>query len=212
MDLVFRFARRITVLVQGTVLVEGPPDEIAARPAGAPGLPRRAGPCLALLEGARRLRRHGRARGRRARARRARRARGARPQRRRQDDAARDHHGPHHLSLRDDDVQRRIRSRTARVTSGRSSGSATCRRSARSFRRSRSRRTCWSPRARDAGTSAGLRALSRGSRNESRARQPALRRRAADARDRARADGEPVAPPDGRAARGDSRRSSSRRC
>jgi branched-chain amino acid transport system ATP-binding protein len=29
MDLVFRFARRITVLVQGTVLVEGPPDEIA---------------------------------------------------------------------------------------------------------------------------------------------------------------------------------------
>jgi branched-chain amino acid transport system ATP-binding protein len=29
MDLVFRFARRITVLVQGAVLVEGPPDEIA---------------------------------------------------------------------------------------------------------------------------------------------------------------------------------------
>ena len=29
MDLVFRFARRITVLVQGTVLVEGTPDEIA---------------------------------------------------------------------------------------------------------------------------------------------------------------------------------------
>ena len=29
MDLVFRFARRITVLVQGEVLVEGPPDEIA---------------------------------------------------------------------------------------------------------------------------------------------------------------------------------------
>ena len=32
MDLVFRFARRITVLVQGTVLVEGPPDEIARDP------------------------------------------------------------------------------------------------------------------------------------------------------------------------------------
>ena len=31
MDLVFRFARRITVLVQGSVLVEGTPDEIAAR-------------------------------------------------------------------------------------------------------------------------------------------------------------------------------------
>jgi len=30
MDLVFRFARRITVLVQGAVLVEGPPREIAA--------------------------------------------------------------------------------------------------------------------------------------------------------------------------------------
>jgi branched-chain amino acid transport system ATP-binding protein len=30
MDLVFRFARRITVLVQGQVLVEGTPDEIAA--------------------------------------------------------------------------------------------------------------------------------------------------------------------------------------
>ena len=32
MDLVFRFARRITVLVQGTVLVEGPPAEIARDP------------------------------------------------------------------------------------------------------------------------------------------------------------------------------------
>jgi len=32
MDLVFRLARRITVLVQGVVLVEGPPDEIAADP------------------------------------------------------------------------------------------------------------------------------------------------------------------------------------
>jgi branched-chain amino acid transport system ATP-binding protein len=32
MDLVFRFARRITVLVQGTVLVEGPPAAIARDP------------------------------------------------------------------------------------------------------------------------------------------------------------------------------------
>jgi ABC-type branched-subunit amino acid transport system ATPase component len=32
MDLVFRFARRITVLVQGRILVEGPPDVIAADP------------------------------------------------------------------------------------------------------------------------------------------------------------------------------------
>ena len=30
MELVFRFARRITVLVQGTILVEGTPAEIAA--------------------------------------------------------------------------------------------------------------------------------------------------------------------------------------
>ncbi len=32
MDVVFRFARRVTVLVQGEVLVEGTPDEIAADP------------------------------------------------------------------------------------------------------------------------------------------------------------------------------------
>ena len=32
MDLVFRLAKRITVLVQGSVLVEGPPEEIAADP------------------------------------------------------------------------------------------------------------------------------------------------------------------------------------
>jgi branched-chain amino acid transport system ATP-binding protein len=32
MDLVFRFARRITVLVQGQVLVEGTPEEIAVDP------------------------------------------------------------------------------------------------------------------------------------------------------------------------------------
>jgi len=32
MDLVFRLARRITVLVQGAILVEGTPQEIAADP------------------------------------------------------------------------------------------------------------------------------------------------------------------------------------
>jgi branched-chain amino acid transport system ATP-binding protein len=32
MELVFRLARRITVLVQGGVLTEGPPEEIAADP------------------------------------------------------------------------------------------------------------------------------------------------------------------------------------
>jgi ABC-type branched-subunit amino acid transport system ATPase component len=32
MDLVFRLAERITVMVQGAILVEGTPDEIAADP------------------------------------------------------------------------------------------------------------------------------------------------------------------------------------
>ena len=32
MDLVFRLARRITVMVQGRILVEGPPEVIAADP------------------------------------------------------------------------------------------------------------------------------------------------------------------------------------
>ncbi|HEY5637037.1 MAG TPA: ABC transporter ATP-binding protein [Burkholderiales bacterium] len=32
MDLVFRFAKKITVLVQGAILAEGPPEEIAAHP------------------------------------------------------------------------------------------------------------------------------------------------------------------------------------
>ena len=32
MDLVFRFATRITVLVRGSILVEGSPDDIAADP------------------------------------------------------------------------------------------------------------------------------------------------------------------------------------
>ena len=32
MNLVFRFAERITVLVEGSILVEGAPEEIAANP------------------------------------------------------------------------------------------------------------------------------------------------------------------------------------
>ena len=32
MDLVFRLARRITVMVQGSIMVEGPPEAIAADP------------------------------------------------------------------------------------------------------------------------------------------------------------------------------------
>ena len=48
MELVFRFARRITVLVQGTVLVEGTPAEIAADAARARGLSRRAAAWLTV--------------------------------------------------------------------------------------------------------------------------------------------------------------------
>ena len=41
MDLVFSFADRISVLVNGAMLVEGPPDEVARDPAGQGGLSRR---------------------------------------------------------------------------------------------------------------------------------------------------------------------------
>jgi branched-chain amino acid transport system ATP-binding protein len=46
MELVFRFAERITVLVGGKVLTEGTPQEIATDPARARGLPGRGAACL----------------------------------------------------------------------------------------------------------------------------------------------------------------------
>ena len=46
MDLVFSFADRISVLVNGALLVEGPPDEVARDPAGQGGLSRRGRRCL----------------------------------------------------------------------------------------------------------------------------------------------------------------------
>ena len=49
MELVFRFAARITVLVQGTILIEGTPAEIAADAARARSLSRRASTCLICL-------------------------------------------------------------------------------------------------------------------------------------------------------------------
>ena len=106
MDLVFRFARRITVLVQGAVLVEGTPEEIARdKRVHQVYLGEAAwltGPELSgvragygetvVLEDVD------------ARAAGARLARGARPQRRGQDHAARHHHGPHHFPRRADPV------------------------------------------------------------------------------------------------------------
>ena len=53
MDLVFRLAQRITVLVQGSVLVEGPPQEIAADPRVRAGLSRRARAAMSAGHGAR---------------------------------------------------------------------------------------------------------------------------------------------------------------
>jgi ABC-type sugar transport system ATPase subunit len=43
MDLVFRFASRITVLVDGTLFADGPRDEIARDPRVKAGVPRRGG-------------------------------------------------------------------------------------------------------------------------------------------------------------------------
>jgi len=46
MDLVFAFADRISVLVNGAMLVDGPPDEVARDPPGQGGLSRRVARCL----------------------------------------------------------------------------------------------------------------------------------------------------------------------
>ena len=101
MDLVFRFAKRITVLVSGAVFAEGTPKEIGANPRRARGLSR-AGRAMASaleLQGrVGRLRRDRRARGHQPRARAGREHQRDRPQRRRQDHAAGDHHGPHHAA------------------------------------------------------------------------------------------------------------------
>ena len=48
MDLVFSFADRISVLVAGALLVEGPPDEVARDPQGQGGLSWRGGRCLSF--------------------------------------------------------------------------------------------------------------------------------------------------------------------
>ena len=104
MDLVFRLAQRITVLVQGSILVEGPPEAIAADPRGPQGLSRRAsaddddGLVLegvsagygetVVLEGISLASAAGADAG------------GARAQRRRQDDVARHDHGPYAIARR----------------------------------------------------------------------------------------------------------------
>ena len=48
MDIVFSFADRISVLVNGALFVEGAPEEVARRSAREGGLSRRGSPCLSF--------------------------------------------------------------------------------------------------------------------------------------------------------------------
>ena len=194
MELVFRFARRVIVMVGGRVLIEGTPQEIAADPRVREvylGKARSAAWLTAARarRPARRLRRRRRARRHVARVAGARQPRGARPQRRRQDDAAAHHHGLH-----------------ADRAAAASSGAARTSRGWPPHRRALARHRLGRAGARDfpvadgrgesdgggarrtLGPAARLRALSAARRAAAQYRQPALRRRAADAGDRARAD------------------------
>ena len=151
MDLVFSFARRITVLVNGAVLTEGTPDAIAADPqvravylgdAHAAQLEQRMAERLLEVEGL--TCGYGEAvvlseRGLRARRRPL--AGTARPQRHRQDDIDR-HAGRRHAAPCRAHRARRARNPCAAVApSAPAPASAGCRRSATSSSRSRSRRT-----------------------------------------------------------------------
>ena len=138
MELVFRFARRITVLVQGSVLVEGPPAEIAADPRvrevylgdAASWLtasrcmtcpPAMARPwCSSDVSLARGRGRH---------------AGGARPQRRRQDDAAGDHAWATRRCTPDGSRSAASRSSACVLSARAARHRLSCRRSARSSRR-----------------------------------------------------------------------------
>ena len=143
MDLVFRFASRVIVMVGGRVLLEGTPHEIAADPrvrAVYLGKTRQRGgvmsaPLLALQRRPRRLRLRRGARRHLVRIAGTRRARGARPQRRRQIDAAAHHHGLHADRPRPRRVARRGHHARARRIAARRPASAGWRRSARFFRR-----------------------------------------------------------------------------
>ena len=143
MDLVFRLAQRITVLVQGSVLVEGPPEEIAADPQVRAGLSRRTramtrSPPANRPRARRRLAGYGETvvlegislalapggtlavLG---------------PQRRRQDDVARHDHGPHDACTAAPSASPAATSPGCRPIGAPGSASALCRRSAKSFPR-----------------------------------------------------------------------------
>ena len=103
MDVVFRFAKRVTVMVGGAVFAEGTPREIEANPRVRAVYLGQAGQWLARSNSAARfggLRRDRRARGHRSDARAGRMHQRDRPQRRRQDHAVGDRHGPHHAACR----------------------------------------------------------------------------------------------------------------
>ena len=141
MDLVFRFAKHITVLVRGAMFAEGTPKEIGANPTCArsiSGRPQTKSPVVAsaleLKACLGRLRRDRGAGGHQSRARAGRKHQRDRPQRRRQDHAAGDHHGPHHAAQARSCWTGRT-STACRSIAARSRASASCRRSARFFPR-----------------------------------------------------------------------------
>ena len=147
MDLVFRFASRVIVMVGGRVLVEGTPAEIAADPRvravylgktreqrmSRNGRHDRAAACAARHP--RRLRPRRGARRRIVRSAGARQPRRARPQRRRQVDAASHHHGLYPGRPRPHPLARRGHHARGRRIAARAPASAGWRRSARFFRR-----------------------------------------------------------------------------
>ena len=179
--------------VQGEVLTEGRRAN-RTRPPRAPGLPRRAAPCLTPCRSEPELRATARpwcSGTSRSRCPSAARARGPRQERRRQDHAPRHHHGAHHVPFRGDPVQRAARAPAAGVPTRaprhrlRAAGTAHLPVPQRA-REPHRRRASWALERR-----AGLRALPAPEGAARRHGQPALRRRAADARDRPRADGKP---------------------
>ena len=142
MDLVFRFASRVIVMVGGRVLVEGTPPKsppirgcarsISARRATRPRHERAA---ACAQRHPRRLRLGDRARRRFVRTAGARRARRARPERRRQIDAASHHHGLYPSRPRPRAVARRGHHASAPRIAAPKPASAGWRRSARFSRR-----------------------------------------------------------------------------
>ena len=185
MGLVFRFAERITVLVAGRVLTEGTPAEIAARRAGARGLPGTRGWLSCWRSKAWR-----RATANRscwttpACARRGRAGRAAGAQWRGQDDAPHDAGRAHAAASREPALAGRGDGALARVSPcprGHRLGAAGAWHVALAHRRRAPELRC-APRAVDPRARAGALPAPRGAPRAP--RQPALGRRAADARDR----------------------------